>query len=97
MVWEKKQNSGTFYVKTCHVWYIDRAQNVAVIIITITEHRLIPGVAPISAVLGSGGKKKNLQRVFVTIYISFSPKCWSSIKFYLYLTYGLIVVHVWKL
>ena len=43
---EKKQNSGTFDVKTCHVWYIDRAQNVAVIIITITEHRLIPGVAP---------------------------------------------------
>ena len=43
---KKKQNSGTFDVKTCHVWYIDRAQNVAVIIITITEHRLIPGVAP---------------------------------------------------
>ena len=43
---KKKKFSGTFYVKTCHVWYIVRAQNVAVIIITITEHRLIPGVDP---------------------------------------------------
>ena len=43
---KKKNFNGTFYVKTCHVWYIVRAQNVAVIIITIIEHRLIPGVAP---------------------------------------------------
>lgn len=81
MVWGKKQNSGTFYVKTCHVWYIDRAQNVAVIIITITEHRLIPGVAPISAVLGSGGKKKNLQRVFVTICFFFPPNVGAQLSF----------------
>lgn len=45
----------------------------AVIIITITEHRLIPGVAPISAVLGVGGKKKHPKSICI-IYISFSPQ-----------------------